>query len=512
MTNAAVTAPNAPTLDWTSAKDRKAAFRAVARQNVPRISLHGCQNVNALRLRELGTLARAATQAKIRPELVDVSDMVLSSLTLTRLDTAFVCVRIPPAPIGIAEKTWATPQTRVMTRLMACASIIIVAFTLSGCVSNERLNHVDRPIEKKGSRAGLPVPARFANQCTDDEASPGAAIVPVAMSSQLLESATPRHGPGDVLRVDVAEGAEFSGSYAVDMDGSLSLPYAGNVQARGRTTGEIKRAIHEKLISGGFFQDGQLQVSVLPLRYAPAQILVSGAVYQPGRALINEVPAEKRDGDALATIGDAPIARNLDAGIRGGAGIRPDADIRNIVLRRGGKAHKIDLSGVMTGQPVPDIPLMTGDSIEIPSSGCFHRSLLRPSQLTPAGIRVFMSNLTQPATSNTASAIERYATSLPYGTRLLQAAVSSNCMGGAEASNAHRSVVLISNNPLTGQPEVIERSIEFLVDNAEREDVNPYLLPNDAMACYDSGVTNVREVAKTMSEVFGPLGFVLGLL
>ena len=512
MTNVAPNTSNTPTLDWSCAKDRKAAFHAVASGKVPHISLLGCQTVNALRLRDLGALARAGTQAKIRPQLSDASQTALSSLNLTRLDSAFDCSGIAPAPIGIAEKNWATPQTRMMTRLMVCASIIVAAFTLSGCVNNGRLNHVDRPIEKKGSRAGTPVPARFANQCTDEEPMQGAAIVPVAISSQLLESATPRHGPGDVLRVDVAEGAEFSGSYAVDMDGTLSLPYAGKVQARGRTTGEIKNSIQERLIAGGFFQDGQLQVSVLPLRYAPAQILVSGAVYQPGRALINEVPAEKRDGDALATIGDAPIARNLDAGIRGGAGIRPDADIRNVVLRRGGKSHTIDLSGVMTGQPVPDIPLMTGDSIEIPSSGCFHRNLLRPSQLTPAGIRIFMSNLTQPATSNTASAIERYATSLPYGTRLLQAAVSSNCMGGAEASNAHRSVVLISNNPLTGQPEVIERSIEFLVDNAEREDVNPYLLPNDAMACYDSGVTNLREVAKTMSEVLGPLGIVLGLL
>ena len=46
-------------------------------------------------------------------------------------------------------------------------------------------------------------------------------------------------------------------------------------------------------------------------------------------------------------------------------------------------------------------------------------------------MRVFMSNLTMPATGNNPSAIDNYATNLPYGTRLLQATASANCMGGA---------------------------------------------------------------------------------
>jgi hypothetical protein len=127
-------------------------------------------------------------------------------------------------------------------------------------------------------------------------------------------------------------------------------------------------------------------------------------------------------------------------------------------------------------------------------------------------MRVFMSNLTQPAASNNAANVESYATNLPYGTRLLQAAASANCMGGADSTNARRSIVLISLNPLTNQTEVIERSVEELIKNANREDQNPFLLPNDAVACYDSGVTNLREVARTLGEVLGPLGIVLGAL
>ena len=190
--------------------------------------------------------------------------------------------------------------------------------------------------------------------------------------------------------------------------------------------------------------------------------------------------------------------------------MRPDADLAKIEVIRNGRRFIVDMSGIVTGDPVPDVALMTGDQIRVASSGCYHPELMRPSQITPAGIRIFMSNLTQPAAGNAASFIEHYASNLPYGTKLLQAAVSANCVGGAVATNAHRSIILISANPITGQTEIIERSIENLLKNANRDDQNPYLLPNDAVACYDSGITNLREVARTFTEVLSPLRIVLG--
>jgi hypothetical protein len=132
-------------------------------------------------------------------------------------------------------------------------------------------------------------------------------------------------------------------------------------------------------------------------------------------------------------------------------------------------------------------------------------ALARPSRITPPGIRVFMSNLTRPATSNATSAINEYSTKLPYGTRFLQGLVSANCVGGIQATNARRWAVLISRNPITGESEVVARSVEDLVRRADRDDFNPVLLPNDAIACYDSHVTNVRDVIATVSESFSPV-------
>ena len=54
------------------------------------------------------------------------------------------------------------------------------------------------------------------------------------------------------------------------------------------------------------------------------------------------------------------------------------------------------------------------------------------------------------------------------------------------ASNAQRSAVLISRNPLNGRSVVISRDVETLVRDADRDEQDPYLMPGDAIACYDS--------------------------
>ena len=97
------------------------------------------------------------------------------------------------------------------------------------------------------------------------------------------------------------------------------------------------------------------------------------------------------------------------------------------------------------------------------------------------------------------------ANSMPYGTRFLQGLVQSNCVGGTLATNASRYGVLISRNPKTRETEVVQRSIEEMVRSADRDMINPYLMPDDAIACYDSTVTEVRDVMTTLQVMLNPL-------
>ncbi len=316
---------------------------------------------------------------------------------------------------------------------------------------------------------------------------------------------TPPLSPGDRVMVSVAEGEEFSGTFAVDVDGVLNLPFLPPLQAQGVKARTLEKTIAAALIEGGFFKPDWVLVSVRVRQWAPIHVRISGAVFQPGRLLINTRKAPEKALLETLNTGDYAPDRLLAGALRAAGGVRPDADLRNVLIERGEQRYRTDLSGIFSGEDVRDLALAAGDRVIVPSTGVFHGALMRPSQITPPGIRVFLSNLTVPALNNASAAVGKHATELPYGTRMLAAAVSANCLGGTQATNAERHAVLVSINPATRKTEVLERNLHDLMRRADDEQHNPYLLPGDAIACYDSGVSNVRDIARTITDVVNPL-------
>ena len=316
---------------------------------------------------------------------------------------------------------------------------------------------------------------------------------------------TMRYSNGDRFNVVVPGAPEFSGDYVVNADGRVILPFAGELPVHGVTNTELTHNIEKALVKARLFEADGFRISVRPVSYAPINVTVSGAVFLKGRFTINGDHPPVLDGRAISKTGDSPLGRFVASAIQAANGVRPDADLANIRLTRNGKTYTLNWRGALTGEPVDDVPLMAGDHIHVGEASCFQSALVRPSQITLGGIRVFMSNLTVPALHNSNSAINKDSTSLPYGTRLLAGLVSSNCVGGSLASNAGRYAILITRNPKTQETEVIQRSIEELVLSPDRDKINPYLMPDDAMACYDSAVTDIREVATTLDSVLTPL-------
>ncbi len=313
-----------------------------------------------------------------------------------------------------------------------------------------------------------------------------------------------RYSPGDRVNLLVPGSPEFTGDYAVNADGRIILPFAGEVEALGLTNTDLSKRIETALVKAGVFKPDKFLISVRPVLYAPINVSVAGAVFIPGRVTINHIaPADKTE-RAIAKFGDSPMDRFVATALRTAGGIRPDADLSRVTVRRGRQTFVLNWQGALTGAPVDDMPLIEGDHIQVPEAPCFQSALVRPSQITPPGIRLFMSNLSAPAFSNNAANNNRDASSVPYGTRLLAGLVSANCVGGSRASNAARYAVLISRNPKTMETEVIQRSIEDMVLSPDRDAVNPYLMPDDAIACYDSAVTDVREIASTIQSLMLP--------
>lgn len=310
--------------------------------------------------------------------------------------------------------------------------------------------------------------------------------------------------PGDLIEILIEDGEGFNGRYIIDNAGYLKLPLVGLISAGGATTNTLETKIELALIRAQIFQPANANVTIYILNLSSIEVAVAGAVFEPGTVVINKKQRGLNKEEHLAAFGDFSTTRLLSEAIRAASGIRPDAKIDQIILIRKGWQVQVNMAGMLSGNLVKDYPLVAGDRVIVPSTGCFQKNLVRPSQITPKGFRVFMSNLIDSATDNSSAGIGRYSTSLPYGTRLLQAAVSANCIGGKEWTNAPRRVVLSSKNPITGEIQVIERSVEALMVNPNKERINPYLMPNDAIACYDSDITNYRDIAKTIAEIIVP--------
>lgn len=336
-------------------------------------------------------------------------------------------------------------------------------------------------------------------------------IIPVSVNqqgrqpiSQIFNRDLPL-SPGDLVDIYIDEGEGFNGRYVVNPDGRLQMPLLGSIDVAGMGVTQVSTLIEMRLIKNQYFQPTTANVDVRVMYWAEISVAVTGAVFQPGRVRINEKVVDNVIPDTLNAYGDNTSKRSIVEAIRAASGIRPDAKLDQVILIRNGWQLEIDLSGILSGQPTQDITLVDGDQVIVPTTGCFQTQLVRPSEITPKGFRVFMSNLVNPSFDNSGASVGRYSSNIPYGTRLLQAAVSANCVGGTQLTNAPRKVVLASKNPITQEIQVIERSVEQLFRQAHLEDINPYLMPNDALACYDSDVTNIRDFARGVSEILSPI-------
>lgn len=77
--------------------------------------------------------------------------------------------------------------------------------------------------------------------------------------------------------------------------------------------------------------------------------------------------------------------------------------------------------------------------------------------------------------------------------------------------NAARRAVLISRNPVNGRSVVISRDVERLVRDVDRDAMNPYLMPGDAIACYDSTAMTLVDAVGVVGNLLAPAVLANGL-
>jgi polysaccharide biosynthesis/export protein len=315
--------------------------------------------------------------------------------------------------------------------------------------------------------------------------------------------------PGDRIRITIPEGELFNGIYEVNLDGNIQVPYLDPIPVQGRELSDLELKLAQLLVSKGYFNPKFIKVNVAIIEWSAVQVTVAGATFQPGIVIVNARSAPERSLQQQRTTGDYPVERYLTSALRSAGGIMPDADVKSIrLIRKGTQDKVVDLTGAFTGESVEDVPLVAGDRIVVPKLAAANNEYVRPSQITPPGIRVLLSNLTVPASSNASASISREATTFAYGSRFSQAVVSGNCAGGTVTTNANRVAVLVRTERVTGATKTWERSIEDLLKKPNDDSINPFLMPDDGVVCYDSSVTEARDVARTIGDFLNPINLI----
>jgi polysaccharide export outer membrane protein len=167
-------------------------------------------------------------------------------------------------------------------------------------------------------------------------------------------------GPGDIIYVTVWDHPELTSPYTqtssdptvpaiqgrlVAADGSAYYPFVGVFQAKGRTAVELRAFLIDKLKL--VIKDPQVDVRVVAFR--SKRVEVTGEVTKPGTVTLDDTP--KGVLQAIAASGGLTVA----------------ASRRRAVLTRQGRAHLIDLAGLVSGSRSVSNPLLQpGDVLHIP--------------------------------------------------------------------------------------------------------------------------------------------------
>jgi polysaccharide export outer membrane protein len=164
-----------------------------------------------------------------------------------------------------------------------------------------------------------------------------------------LRAALESIGVGDMVRVTVFRNPELTTETRVTDQGTIAFPLLGDVPVAGLTPSQVSRKIADKLSTGRFVVNPEVQVTMMQVN--SRQVSVLGNVNKPGRYPIDNVNTRLTDFIAAA-----------------GGVAAPGSDLITIVSVRDGKAAKrdVDLSQMfVSGDIAANTDLQPGDTIYV---------------------------------------------------------------------------------------------------------------------------------------------------
>jgi len=195
--------------------------------------------------------------------------------------------------------------------------------------------------------------------------------------------------PGDLVSINVLGFQNLSGEQQVSSTGTVQLPLGGPVIVGGASPMEAAPAITQALLP----YVRRPQVSVALVNASPLRVSISGEVQEPGPRLLDPSNSEDQAQRLPPTLTTALMASG---------GITPDADLRNIVIRRpvlvNGTPNRTDYreyqvnlwDAVSRGDLQADPRIFSGDEIVVPTASVasVDQQTLLSSTLAPSEIQI----------------------------------------------------------------------------------------------------------------------------
>jgi polysaccharide biosynthesis/export protein len=157
-------------------------------------------------------------------------------------------------------------------------------------------------------------------------------------------------GPSDALRINVWKNPELSGDARVRPDGTITIPLVGDIEAAGKTPGQLKTEIARRLAA--YVKDENAAVSIAVTEVNSYRFTVSGNVEHAG---IFTSRYYVTIAEAIALAG----------------GLNKFASPRKLVVVRqqpgGVRRIPIDFNRISSGEhPEENLALLSGDTLFVP--------------------------------------------------------------------------------------------------------------------------------------------------
>lgn len=320
---------------------------------------------------------------------------------------------------------------------------------------------------------------------------------PITAPVETPSDALYRLGSGDSIGIDIFDVPEFSGQngqHTILVDGSINLPWIGQVFVGGLTLNEAANLLETRYAP--FINDPLIVVTLVAPR--PLRIAVVGEVNRPGSYTLD--PAGGVAGD-LGGDGTSQWTTAIQA-IQQAGGITQLADIRNIQIRRPlpdrqeEEVINVDLwDFLQSGSLNQDLTLRDGDTVLVPTVTVFNTAEAQEI----AGANFSPEFITTYVVGEVESPGEL---AIRPNTSLNQAILAA---GGREDDRAGR-VDLIRLNP---DGSVDRRTMHIDWEAELNEETNPALRNNDIVFVRRSGFATVSDI---LEFTLTPVRNILGIL